>query len=99
MKILLSAIVLSGLVFLFGATANAQQKKIGMQRAQAIASKHAPGLKLKAKELEKEKGKWIYSFEFRDKRGSTREVNVDAFTGKVVGIEHESPKKEAKEQD
>ena len=98
MKIFLSTMILAGLVFVFGSTANAQQKKIGMKRAQAIATTRARGLKLKAKELEKEKGKWIYSFEFKNRDGSIREVNVNAYTGKVIGVEHEDPKKEAKEE-
>src|SRR3954447_1515027 len=77
--------------------ASAQQKKIGMKRAQAIATEHARGLPLKAKELEHEGGTWIYSFEFREKNGNTREVNVNAFTGKVA-IEHENKKSEAAEE-
>lgn len=96
MKIFLSAAMLAGLVFVFGSTANAQQK-IGMKRATAIAVTKAPGLKLKAKELENEKGKWIYSFEFKNKDGSTREVNVDAMTGEIIGVEHETKKQDAKE--
>ena len=76
----------------------AKPKVIGMQRATEIARSHAPGLPLKAKELEKEKGRWIYSFEFKNKDGSIREVNVNATTGKIVGIEHEDAKKEAKEK-
>ena len=97
MKIFLSTIILAGLMFVFGTTANAQSKKIGMKRAIAIASTRAKGLKLKSKELENEGGKWIYSFAFKNKDGSTREVNVNAYTGKVVGVERESAKKEAKE--
>lgn len=72
--------------------------KIGMKRAQAIASTRARGLKLKAKELEHENGRWIYSFEFKNKNGSIREVNVDAYTGKIIGVEHENGKKEANEE-
>lgn len=98
MKTFLSAIILSGMVVIFAAGANAQHKKIGMRRAQAIASKHARGLSLKDKELEKENGKWIYSFEFKNRDGSIREVNVDALTGAVLSIEHEGLKKEAKER-
>lgn len=97
MKIFLSTVVLAGLVFIFGTTANAQQKKIGMKRATAIATTRAKGLKLKAKELEHENGKWIYSFEFKNRDGSIREVNVNAYTGAVVGVEREDSKKEAKE--
>lgn len=90
--------ILAALVFVFGTTANAQQKKIGMKRAQEIATTRARGLELKAKELEKEKGTWIYSFEFKNRDGSIREVNVNAYTGKVIGVEHEDPKKDAKEE-
>src|SRR5882762_9147027 len=94
----ITAILLAAL-FVFGfATAQAKPRVIGMKRAQAIARSHAPGLKLKAKELEKEKGRWIYSFEFRNKDGSIREVNVNAYTGKIIGVEHEDAAKEAKEE-
>lgn len=89
--------ILAGLVFVFGTTANAQQKKIGMKRALAIATTRARGLKLKAKELENEHGKWIYSFEFKNRDGSIREVNVNAYTGKIIGVERENAKKEADE--
>ena len=86
-------------LFGFGAIiAEAKPKVIGMKRALAIATSHAKGLKLKAKELEKEKGHWIYSFEFKNRDGSIREVNVNAYTGKVVGVEHEDANKEAKEE-
>jgi len=88
------------LVALFGLGAvitEAKPRLIGMKRAQAIAGARARGLKLKAKELEKEKGRWIYSFEFRNKDGSIREININARTGKVVGVEREDAKKEANE--
>jgi len=85
-------------MILFGSIADAQHKKIGIKRAQTIASTRARGLKLKAKELEHENGKWIYSFEFRNKDGSIREVNVNAYTGAIVGVEREDAKKEANEE-
>ena len=94
-KISLFAILTASLVFASGAYA--QQKKIGMKRAQQIATERARGLQLKAKELENEKGTWIYSFEFKNRDGSIREVNVNAFSGKVIGVEREDPTKEAKE--
>ena len=97
MKIFLSTIILAGLMFVFGTNANAQKKKIGMKRATAIATARAKGLKLKAKELEKEGGRWIYSFDFRNKDGSIREVTVNAYTGKVIGVIRETAKDEAKE--
>ena len=77
--------------------AETKPKVIGMKRAQAIATSRARGLKLKAKELEKENGRWIYSFEFQNKDGSIREINVNARTGKVIGVEREDAKKEANE--
>ena len=43
-------------------------------------------------ELEKEKGRWIYSIEIRPtngKAGRIEEVNVDADTGVVVSVEEE----------
>lgn len=92
------SLVLLVAIFGFGAlAAEAKPKLIGMKRAQSIAGTKAQGLKLKAKELEKEHGKWIYSFEFKNKDGSVREVNVDAYTGKIIGVEREDAKKEGKE--
>src|SRR2546423_12229308 len=94
-------IMLISLAAIFGLgaiAAEAKPKVIGMKRATEIARSHAPGLTLKAKELEKEKGAWIYSFEFKNRDGSIREVNVNAVTGRIVGIEREDAKKEAKEK-
>lgn len=96
MKVVLLAALILGLSVI---SVSAQKHKIGMKRAQAIAASHAKGLRLKAKELEHENGKWIYSFEFRNRDGSTREVNVNAYTGKIVGIEREDAKKEKNEKD
>ncbi|MEP6848066.1 MAG: PepSY domain-containing protein [Acidobacteriota bacterium] len=98
MKIFLSTMMIAGVMILFGTAAYAQNKKIGMKRAQEIASTKAPGLRLKAKELEHEKGAWIYSFEFKNKDGSIREVNVNAYTGSIVGVERENAKKETNEE-
>ena len=96
MKVVLLAALILGLSVI---SVSAQKHKIGMKRAQAIAASHAKGLRLKAKELEHENGKWIYSFEFRNRDGSTREVNVNAYTGKIVGREREDAKKEKNEKD
>src|SRR6476659_5779640 len=96
-KLLLTAVLSLAATLVFTTVASAQQKKIGMKRAQAIATSHARGLTLKAKELEHENGTWIYSFEFREKNGNIREVNVNAYTGKVM-IEHETKKSESNEE-
>ena len=50
-------------------------------------------------EIEQEDGKLIYSFDFKIKgKSGTDEVNVDAMTGTILKVEHESPKAEAKEK-
>ena len=95
MRLFFSALLVAAFTLTTFITIDAQSKKIGMKRAQQIATSHAKGLPLKAKELEHENGKWIYSFEFKNKDGSIREVNVNAYTGKIVGIEREDAKKEA----
>ncbi len=77
--------------------AQAQTKKIGMKRARAIAMKEAAG-KIKSSELEKENGKWIYSFDIRNAKGTITEVNIDAYSGKVISLEEENAQKEADEK-
>lgn len=78
-------------------TAQAQTKKIGMAKAKAIALKNASG-KIQSSELEHEKGKWIYSFDIRNAKGTISEVNIDAYTGTVVAVEEENQQKEAAEK-
>ena len=95
MKFVILAVLVLGLSV---ASVSAQKHKIGMKRAQAIARSHAKGLRLKTKELEHENGRWIYSFEFNNRDGSVREVNVNAYTGKIVGVERETSKGEADEE-
>lgn len=77
--------------------AEAQGKKIGMKRAKAIAMNQAAG-KIKSSELEKENGKWIYSFDIRNAKGTITEVNIDAYSGKVISVEEENAQKEADEK-
>ncbi len=82
-----------GLVFALG-TAFAKAKypaKVSMDTARATALTKVPGKVIK-EELEKEKGRWIYSFEIKP-TGETgrlvKEVNLDADTGEVIAIETE----------
>ena len=72
--------------------------KVSEDSARAIALKVVPGATVQGAEIEKEKGKVIWSFDLKvaGKKG-IEEVNVNAMTGKVVGHEHESDAKEAKE--
>ena len=74
------------------------QAKISKEQAQQTALAKAPGGTIKEGELEKEKGKLIWSFDIAGSPGVT-EVNVDAITGEVVGVEDESSGKESKEKD
>ncbi len=97
MKKLLLTIAVMTVGLAFGITADAQAKKIGMTKARAIAAKQAAG-KIESSELENEGGKWIYSFDIRNRKGTITEVNVNAYTGAIVNIEHENKKAEAKEK-
>ncbi|MDP9162180.1 MAG: PepSY domain-containing protein [Acidobacteriota bacterium] len=67
-----------------------------MAEAQKIALTKEPG-KLKSKELEKEKGKLIYSFDIKTKSG-VHEVNVDSVSGEIVEDKVESAAAEEKEK-
>ena len=72
--------------------------KIAPEAATATALAKVPGGKLEKGEIEKEKGKLIYSFDIKvDGKSGIEEVAVDAMTGKVLSVEHESPAAEAKE--
>lgn len=84
-------------LFSIGAfAANLKPKKIGMARATQIASKRVHGT-IKSKELENEKGRWIYSFDISTGKGKITEVNIDAYTGKVIAVDVENAADEAKE--
>jgi uncharacterized membrane protein YkoI len=71
--------------------------------AEADARKTAlaavPGGKVQSHELEREKGKLIYSYDIKVAgKSGIEEVNVDAKTGEIVAHEHEDAKAEAKEK-
>jgi uncharacterized membrane protein YkoI len=76
------------------------QAKISKEQAQQTALAKAPGGTVKEGELEKEKGKLIWSFDIAasDSKNIT-EVNVDALTGDIVSVETETPEEQAKEKD
>jgi Peptidase propeptide and YPEB domain len=73
----------------------AETKKIGMDVARKTALATENG-KIKSQELEKEKGRQIYSFDIAMPNG-LHEVNIDALTGKVVEDSIENAQDEAKE--
>jgi Peptidase propeptide and YPEB domain len=73
--------------------------KVTADAAVATAQEKVPKSRLSGAEIEMENGKLIYSFDFKTggKRGS-EEVTVDATTGAVLTVEHESPKAETDEK-
>jgi uncharacterized membrane protein YkoI len=74
--------------------------KISKEQAQQTALAKFPGGTVKEAELEKEKGKLIWSFDIAtpDSKDIT-EVNVDAIIGNVVSVEKETPEQQKKEKD
>ena len=75
-----------------------KEAKITLAEATATALKAAPGARVASHELEREKGKLIYSFDMKVAgKSGIDEVNIDAMTGTVVGKSHESPEDEKKE--
>jgi hypothetical protein len=73
-----------------------KEAKITMEQAQKTALAKEAG-KIQSKEIEREKGKLIYSFDVKMADG-VHEVNVDAMTGEVVEDTVESAAVEAKEK-
>ncbi|HEV2696306.1 MAG TPA: PepSY domain-containing protein [Verrucomicrobiae bacterium] len=74
------------------------QAKISKDAAQASALAKVPGGTVKEGELEKEKGKLIWSFDISTPDSKDiKEVAVDAITGDVVSVDTETPEDQAKE--
>ena len=62
-----------------------------IEKAREIALAKVPGV-IRAEELEKEHGRWIYSFVIKPtgvKKKIVKEVNVDADSGDIVDVETE----------
>ena len=77
----------------------ASQAKITKDEAQKIALDKVPGGTIKEAELEKEKGKLIWSFDVATPgTKDITEVNVDAITGAVVGLSKETVAEQEKEK-
>lgn len=75
------------------------EAKISRADAEKIALAKVPGGTIKEGEIEKEKGKLIWSFDIATPGTSDiTEVNVDALSGEVVSVDKESAEKEAKEK-
>lgn len=66
--------------------------------ATATALAKVPGGRVQSAEIEQEDGKLIYSFDIKVAgKSGIDEVNVDAKTGAVLGVAHETPADEVKE--
>jgi hypothetical protein len=75
-----------------------KQTKVTEMAAAATAQKRVPKGKIDAVELERENGRLMYSYDFKvPGKSGIDEVNVDALTGKVLAVAHESPATEKKE--
>jgi DNA-binding protein YbaB len=73
-----------------------KEAKITMEQAQKTALAKEAG-KIQSKEIEREKGRLIYSFDIKTADG-IHEVNIDALTGEVVEDTVESAAAEAREK-
>ena len=74
------------------------EAKVTESAARATALARVPHAVVKASELEREKGKLVWSYDLTTpKSKNITEVQVDAITGKVVGVNVETPKDQAKE--
>lgn len=75
-----------------------KEAKISEETARATALKEVPNGTIKSSELEREKGKLIYSFDISvPGKTGIEEINVNAIDGSVVAREHETPKTEKTE--
>ena len=75
------------------------EAKVSKADAEKVALAKVPGGTIKEGELEKEKGKLIWSFDISIPGSSDiKEVQVDAKTGEVVSVETETAAAEAKER-
>ena len=76
-----------------------KEAKIAEADARKTALAAVPGGKVQSHELEREKGKLIYSYDIKVAgKSGIEEVNIDAMTGEIVAHEHEDAKTEAKEK-
>lgn len=97
-KIALCALAATALIVAGCETEKHHHAKISKEEATNIALSKVPGGTVKEGELEKEHGRWIWSFDVTTPgTADITEVHVDANTGEIVKTEMESPSHEAKE--
>jgi uncharacterized membrane protein YkoI len=75
------------------------EAKVTQAAAQKTALAKVANGKIKSSELEREHGKLVWSFDISTPGSKNiTEVQVDAKTGKIVAVEVETPKDQAKEK-
>jgi uncharacterized membrane protein YkoI len=76
------------------------QAKITPDSATRVAQARLPKAKVQQAEIEVEDGRLIYSFDMKvPGKSGIEEVQVDAKTGALLGIEHEDAAAEARERE
>jgi uncharacterized membrane protein YkoI len=76
-----------------------KETKVAEADARKTALAAVPGGRVQSHELEREKGRLIYSYDIKVAgKSGIEEINVDAKTGEIVAHEHEDAKAEAKEK-
>lgn len=107
-KFAMAAIALFAATPLFAQDVKVKEEKPGLlakakvtaAAATAAAQAKVPKGKVVSIEIEEEKGKLIYSFDFKtDGKAGIDEVAVDAMTGTAGAVEHENAAAEKKEAD
>lgn len=74
------------------------QGRISRDSAAVVARSRVPGGEIRSAEYEQEDGRWVWSFDLEVAgRSGIQEVLVDASTGEVVALQHESAAAEAGE--
>ncbi len=103
-NILASAFLLSALIPLSDVHAAPSEKQLAAEAkitriaAEHIALSKVPNGRVANAELEREHGKLIWSFDIaQNGTRDIKEIQVDAKSGKVVSVETETPKDQAKE--
>lgn len=75
------------------------QAKIKPDSARAVALARVPNSTVHMQEIERARGRLVYSFDLaQPNKAGYQEVLVDARSGKVVSVKHESVRKERAEQ-
>lgn len=81
------------------AAAESRTRHISMQAARAQALAIVPHGRIRSAELERERGRLIYSFDIQvPHRSGVEEIQIDAIRGGLVSRHHESPSAERREE-